>query len=40
MTRHFGICKSCLWTATIIKDNNLRPEKCPVEGNVELLVIK
>jgi len=41
MTRHLCICQSCLWTATYLKDDNLRSEKCPVDcGHVELLEIK
>ena len=41
MTRCFGVCRSCFWTATYRKNNKSCQEKCPVDsGNVEELEIK
>jgi hypothetical protein len=41
VTRRFGICRSCFWTASYLKHDSLHPKRCPVDGgNVEILEIK
>ncbi len=41
MTRRFGICRSCFWTASYLKHNSLHTKRCPVDGgNLEILEIK
>jgi hypothetical protein len=41
MSRQLGICPSCFWTATYIRDKEPILKKCPVDnGRVDLFEVK